>query len=104
MRSDHRRVDLAHLLAPTGILDRECACKRAAAAANVDDALRAGRAQHDPKPSHVIELEVRGIGEVDIGQVHAIVGGGACRRRAPGIALDDEVAVPGDHGGGAEYP
>jgi len=59
-------VHLAHLLASSRVLGGQRPRKSATAAADVQHPPGTGRAQHDPHPPHVVELEVGGVGQIDV--------------------------------------
>ena len=92
---EHVPVDLAHLLARARILRGERPRQRASPAADVHDTARVRHPQHDPDPAQIVELEMRRIGQVDVGGIHV-----ALAQQAPGgpprVALGDEIAGPGE--------
>ncbi len=92
---EHAGVDLADLLPPGWILGGQRPRERARSAADVHHAARAGRAQHDPNPAHVVELEVRRIGQIDVRGVHVALAQQPSGR-AQRVALGDEIAGPGE--------
>ena len=92
---EHLGIDLADLLAPAGVLGGERPRQRTRAAADVHDPARTGRPQHDPHPPHVVELEVRRVGEIDVGGVHVALAQKPPRRAAR-VALGDEIARPSE--------
>ena len=88
-------VDLAHFLTPGGILGRERPRQGTRAAPHVHDPPGVEDPEHDPHPAHVVELEVRGVGEIDIRRVHIALAQQASGR-APGVALGHQLAPPGN--------
>jgi hypothetical protein len=72
-QGQHVGVDFAHLLAPGGILRGQGPGEGTRAAADVKDAPGTRGSEHDAQPAHVVELEVRRVGEIDVGRLHAVV-------------------------------
>ena len=92
---EHAGVDLADLLAAARILRRKRPRQRTGPAADVHDPAYAGRAQHDPDPAQIVELQVRGVGEIYVGGVHVALAQKASGRPQR-VALGDKIAGPGE--------
>ena len=95
---EHVGVDLAHLLASTGIRRGKRSRERASAAADMQHAARTGGLQRDPQPAHVVELEVRGVGKIHVRGFHAGLPQESPRRPAR-IHLGDQVPALGEGSG-----
>jgi hypothetical protein len=91
----HGRVDLADLLAAVRVLRGERSRQRARPATDVHYAAGVRRPQNDPDPAQVVELQMRRIGQIDIGGVHV-----ALAEQTPGgpprVAFGHEIAGAGE--------
>ena len=63
---EHAGVELAHLLASTGVLSRERSRERTRATADVQHAARTCGVQGEPQPADVVELKVGDVRKVNV--------------------------------------
>jgi len=96
--AEHVGVDLAHLLTPARIGSSKRPSERTRTAPDVQYAARPRDLQHDPQPTHVVELEMRGVGQIHVRGFHAGLAQESPRRPAR-IHFGDQIPAPGEGSG-----